>query len=63
MDVIAEHDPVALKNAYGLLFEAVVVGDLDARGVRPLEFVIRDENAPATFVIAEANLSDTKVLG
>lgn len=24
MDVIAEHDPVALKNAYGLLFEAVI---------------------------------------
>jgi site-specific DNA recombinase len=63
MDVIAEHDPVALKNAYGLLFEAVVVGDLDAKGVRPLEFIVRNENAPAAFVTAEANLSDTKVLG
>lgn len=29
LDLIQEHDPVALKRAYGQLFEAIVVGDLD----------------------------------
>jgi hypothetical protein len=63
MDVIAEHDPVALKNAYAQLFEAIVIGDMDAQGVRPLEFIVKNENAPAAFVSAEAILSDTSKMG
>jgi len=63
MGIIAEHDPVALKNAYSHLFDAVVVGDLDVKGVRPLEFVIKDGNAPGVFVTAEANSSDALKMG
>ncbi len=42
LDLIQD-DPVALKRAYGQLFEAIVVGDLDKDGKRPLKFVLREE--------------------
>lgn len=63
LGIIGEHDPVALKNAYQGLFEAVVVGEMDGNGVRPLEFIAKDGNAPAAFVAAEAISSDTLNLG
>ena len=63
LGIIGEHDPVALKNAYQGLFEAVVVGEMDGNGVRPLEFIAKDGNAPAAFVSAEAISSDTSKLG
>lgn len=63
LDVMQEHDPVALKNAYQQLFEAIVVGNLDSKGVRSLEFVIRDGTAPAVFVTAEENSSSDVRMG
>lgn len=35
-NLIQEHDPVALKNAYTKLFDAVIIGDVDKMGVHPL---------------------------
>ncbi len=58
--VVAEHDPVALKNAYGCLFESVVVGDLNDNGVRGLEFVIREGGS---VVIPEEKSSFVELLG
>ncbi len=42
LDLIHEHDPVALKRAYSQLFEAIEVGELDEGGKRPLRFILRD---------------------
>jgi len=44
LDLIQEHDPVALKRAYSQLFETIVVGELDQSGKRPLKFILRDDN-------------------
>lgn len=41
-DLIQENDPIALKEAYGRLLEAIVVGDEDSQGVRPLRFILKD---------------------
>jgi hypothetical protein len=43
LEVIRETDPVALKNAYGQLFEKIIVGDLNGDGVRELRFVLRED--------------------
>lgn len=54
LDILGEHDPVALKNAYANFFEAAVIGDLDDQGVRPVEFVFRNDFSPnSLFVAAE----------
>lgn len=54
LDIIGEHDPVALKTAYAHFFEAAVIGDLDDQGIRPVEFIFRDDFSPnSTFVAAE----------
>lgn len=37
-------DPVALKNAYRQLFEAIVVGDIGQDGKTDLKFVLRGQN-------------------
>ena len=42
LDLIQEHDPVALNRAYSQLFETIVLGELDKDGKRPLKFVLRD---------------------
>ena len=39
--IINENDPEALRVAYAKLFAAVIVGDIDKRGVRPLIFALR----------------------
>lgn len=44
LDLIQEHDPVALKRAYSQLFEAIVVGDLDNTGKRPLQFILKEND-------------------
>jgi len=46
---LAAHDPVALRSAYARLFEAVVVGDEDAKGNRRLDFVLREPSRPGGF--------------
>jgi hypothetical protein len=58
--LVAEHDPVALKNAYSCLFEAVVVGELSENGARGLEFVIREGGSA---VIPEEKSSFVENLG
>lgn len=63
MEVIAEHDPVALKNAYKQLFEAIVVGDLDKEGKRSLEFFIRDGGESVSFVIPGETSSSISKMG
>ncbi len=40
-EVVNENDPEALRVAYRKLFAAVIVGDIDKRGVRPLIFNLR----------------------
>ena len=42
--LIQEKDAVALKNAYRLLFEAIIVGDLDSDGNTELYFILRDQD-------------------
>lgn len=42
--LIAENDPVSLRTAYQKLFKEVIVGDLDDRGNRPLEFVLKGDD-------------------
>lgn len=49
LELIEEKDPTALKNAYRELFEAILVGDPDAEGVRELKFVLRDDFAEAAY--------------
>lgn len=66
LDVIQENDPVALKNALRTLFEAVVVGELEAGGVRKLEFLLKDgknKNAGSSSVIPEETSSVVLNLG
>lgn len=41
-DIWQENDPIALKEAYGQLFEIILVGDEDSQGIRPLKFVLKD---------------------
>ena len=41
---IKAKDPVALKNAYRQLFEAIVVGDIGPDGKTDLKFVLRGQN-------------------
>lgn len=43
MDLIQEHEPLDLKRAYSQLFEAIVVGELDKDGKRPLKFILRED--------------------
>ncbi len=42
-EMIQAKDPVALKNAYRELFEAIKVGDPDSNGCRTLEFVLKSD--------------------
>jgi hypothetical protein len=42
--LIQEKDPVALKNAYRMLFSAIIVGDLGSDGATELQFILKDEN-------------------
>ncbi|MCF8060487.1 MAG: hypothetical protein K9K67_14385 [Bacteriovoracaceae bacterium] len=39
---IEENDPAALKVVYRLLFEQIIVSDLNNEGVREVNFVLRD---------------------
>lgn len=41
---IQEKDPVALKNAYRHLFEAIVVGDIGADGKTELKFILKGQD-------------------
>nr|BFD65123.1 recombinase family protein [Bdellovibrio sp. HAGR004] len=42
--LIAENDPVSLRTAYQKLFKEIIVGDLDDKGNRPLQFVLRGDD-------------------
>lgn len=55
-EVMAEADPVALKNAYRQLFDRIVIGDLNDQGERSIEFFIRGTYPGTGCVIA----ADTK---
>ena len=43
-----ENDPIALRNAYRILFEKVIVGQMDPLGVRSLQFVLRSDSSSVT---------------
>ena len=48
LDIIAENDATALKNAYRELFEAILVRRSDSEGMRELKFVLRDDFSAET---------------
>lgn len=58
LDLIQEHDPVALKRAYGQLFESIVVGDLDKSGKRPLKFILREDDGGVKIKKPGVNLAE-----
>lgn len=43
-----ENNPIALRNAYRILFEKVVVGQIDQMGIRSLKFVLRSDSSSVT---------------
>lgn len=53
LKLIAERDPVALKNAYRTIFKSIEVGDLDSSGKRELRFRISSSESAAPVNRAE----------
>lgn len=39
---MAENDPVALKRAYHALFDSIVIGPEDEKGVRPISYILKN---------------------
>lgn len=42
-DIMQGNDPVALKQSYRSLFQAILVGDTDKMGVIPLQFILNED--------------------
>ena len=43
VQLVGEHDPVALKNAYSHLFARIIVGKQNEAGSWPLRFLFKDQ--------------------
>ncbi len=41
-DIWQENDPTALKEAYGHLFDMILIGAEDSQGIRPMKFILKD---------------------
>ena len=42
LKIMAEHDPEALKQSYHALFDRIVVGPEDEKGVRSIDYVLSE---------------------
>jgi hypothetical protein len=51
--VMLEHDPAALKNAYRELFDRIAVGKLQNDGTRAVSFVLKDSGSSFMGVTVE----------
>lgn len=59
-DIWQENDPMALKEAYGRLFEVIVVEEEDSQGIRPLKFVLKDSYSEG-MILADKGCVDLKL--